>query len=303
MTVHTSTNHDIAEKLREIAELLDVQEQNPYRPEAYRRAADTIDALDADLRELLQERGMRGLLELPTIGQSIAGAIYEILHTGRWSHLERLRDDTDPEQLFQAVPGIGPELAQRIHRTLQIDTLEGLEAAAHDGRLMDVPGVGPRRAAAVRVAVYSLLNRTRARRGRPVKEPGIEVLLDVDREYRERAEAGQLPRIAPKRFNPRREAWLPVLNTRREVWSFTALYSNTARAHQQQRTRDWVVIYFHDRRRREGQHTVVTATSGALEGRRVVRGREAECRAYYESFDDGSARRPEPGLLPLFGQA
>jgi hypothetical protein len=166
---------------------------------------------------------------------------------------------------------------------------------------MDVPGVGPRRAAAVRAALASLLNRVRARRMRPVTEPGVEVLLDVDREYRRRAEAGQLRCIAPKRFNPRREAWLPVLNTRRGPWSFTALYSNTARAHQQQRTRDWVVLYFHDRRRREGQHTVVTSSGGALDGRRLVRGREAECRAYYERLE-APARGPEPGVLPLFEQ-
>jgi len=98
---------------------------------------------------------------------------------------------------------------------------------------------------------------------------------------REKAAAGKLPTIAPKRFNPKGEAWLPVLHARRGGWHFTALYSNTATAHRLGRTRDWVVIYFYDGEHAEGQHTVVTETRGPLAGRRVVRGREAECRAWY----------------------
>ena len=94
------------------------------------------------------------------------------------------------------------------------------------------------------------------------------------------AAAGTLRTIAPKRFNPEGAAWLPILHTQRGEWHFTALYSNTARAHELGRTRDWVVIYFYDDHHVEGQHTVVTETRGALAGRRVVRGREAECRAH-----------------------
>jgi len=66
----------------------------------------------------------------------------------------------------------------------------------------------------------------------------------------------------------------------RGQWHFTALFSNTARGHELGKTRDWVVIYLYDDRHTE-QHTVVTETRGALVGKRVVRGREAECRAHY----------------------
>jgi hypothetical protein len=105
----------------------------------------------------------------------------------------------------------------------------------------------------------------------------VGVLLDVDREYRDLARRGVLPKIAPRRFNPSGEAWLPVLHTERGPWSFTVLYSNTARAHELQRTDDWVVIYFHRDDAPEGLRTVVTETHGPLAGERVVRGREAEC--------------------------
>jgi putative hydrolase len=110
----------------------------------------------------------------------------------------------------------------------------------------------------------------------------VNVLLDVDREYRARADAKTLRMIAPKRFNPDGEAWLPILHTDRDKWHFTALYSNTARAHELGKVRDWVVLYFHSDSGGEAQRTVVTETHGPLPGQRVVRGRERECLEAYE---------------------
>ena len=79
----------------------------------------------------------------------------------------------------------------------------------------------------------------------------------------------------PRPFNPRHEAWLPILHTERNGRRYTALFSNTERAHRLGRTRDWVVLYFDDPR---GKHqcTVVTECQAPLRGRRVVRGREME---------------------------
>ena len=111
--------------------------------------------------------------------------------------------------------------------------------------------------------------------------PGVDILLDVDREYREKAQAGSLPKIAPRRMNPEGKAWLPVLHTRFGPWHFTALFSNTERAHELHRIFDWVVIFHSDPEGGEGQATVVTERRGALTGRRVVRGREPECARRY----------------------
>ena len=86
-------------------------------------------------------------------------------------------------------------------------------------------------------------------------EPSVEELLDVDREYREKAAANELPTIAPRRFNPSGKAWLPILHTQRGERNYTALYSNTARAHELGRTRDWVILYY-DGGRDEHQFTV-----------------------------------------------
>jgi len=108
--------------------------------------------------------------------------------------------------------------------------------------------------------------------------PAVATLLEVDREYRSKAATGQLQRIAPRRFNPEHEASLPVLHARRDGRHFTALYSNTERAHDLHRTHDWVVIFY------DGRCTVVTEYRGALKGMRVVRGREPECLKHYRSL-------------------
>jgi len=121
--------------------------------------------------------------------------------------------------------------------------------------------------------------------------PDAGLLLEIDREYREKARAGQLRRIAPRRMNPEGDAWLPVLNTRFGPWHFTALFSNTERAHELHRTSDWVVIYFSDSEGEDGQATVVTERRGALTGRRVVRGREPECARHYAASDPATPPR------------
>ena len=61
-----------------------------------------------------------------------------------------------------------------------------------------------------------------------------------------------------------------MLHVTRDGWHFTALFSNTAQAHQLGRTSDWVVIYYYDDEHTEGQHTVVSETHGPLAGRRVI---------------------------------
>jgi putative hydrolase len=280
-----SLNARCADRLREAADLLHAQGANPFRVSAYRKAAATVLDLPEDLGAIIDREGLPGLEALPNIGRGIASALLEMTRSGRWIQLERLRGSADPVQLLTVVPGLGHRLAERIHDELHVDTLEGLELAAHDGRLESVPGVGPRRAAAIRASLQAMLSRSRPARttssGQAAAEPDVATLLAVDEEYRTKAAAGSLPTIAPRRFNPSGEAWLPVLHSVRDGWHFTALYSNTAQAHQLNRTRDWVVLYFYDDEHAEGQHTVVTETHGPLSGRRVVRGREAQCRAHY----------------------
>lgn len=274
----SSFNQSVARILRDCAALLRQQGANPFRVNAYIRAAQTLESLSGDVRDMLRNEGMDGLMQLPFIGRGLASSIAEIVRTGRLSQLDRLRGEADPEVVFQTIPSIGPSLAHAIHDCLHVETLEALEIAAHTGQLATVRGIGPRRAAAIRSNLAGVLGRVGTRHRVPDKAPSIQLLLDVDREYRSKVAANSLPKIAPRRFNPEGRAWLPILHTDRQDWHFTALFSNTARAHELHRIDDWVVLYFYDGDHREGQHTVVTETRGPMKGWRVVRGREAECR-------------------------
>jgi len=276
-TTAPAVNLDVAEHFREAADLLEAQDASPFRVRAYRQGASTLSQLDRSAETIYEQEGREGLEDLPNIGASLTNAIVEMLETGgQWRFLERLEGTVTPESVFRQVAGIGPELAERIHDQLDIDTLEELEQAAHDGRLDAVEGFGERRLQTVRESLESKLRR---RRDGDADVP-VSELLDVDREYRRKAVRDELRRIAPRRFNPEGEAWLPILHTERDGRHYTALYSNTARAHELDKTDDWVVLYLEDTD--QAQWTVVTETSGPLEGKRVVRGREAECRRHYE---------------------
>jgi hypothetical protein len=275
------SNAEIARQLRATAELLEAQGANPFRVRAWRGAAELVVSSVRPIAELVDLEGTAGLDRIPGVGPGLAHAITDLVQTGRLAVLDRLHGLTDPVTLLAGVPGIGPVLAGRIHHDLGIGALEDLEMAAHDGRLAGMTGIGPKRLEGIRHALAGRLKRPRppaelAERHRPP----VEELLDVDREYRRKARAGELPLIAPRRFNPRREAWLPVLHTVRGARHHTALFSNTSQAHRLGRVHDWVVLYFNGHRG-DGQSTVVTEHSGPLRGRRVVRGREGECLRHY----------------------
>lgn len=277
------SNREIASKLRTVAALLEEQQANPFRVTAYRHAAATVDALTEPLAEKVLRDGFSALTELPGIGAGIARSISEFIATGRMSRLDSLQAGHDPIVLFEQIPGIGTILAHRIVETLHIDSLQALELAAHNGRLKEVPGFSAKKIDLAQTWLAHVLGPRRLFMdpGQLMPEPPVSLLLQIDAVYREKAAEGKLPVIAPKRFNPTGEAWLPVMHRSQQGWHFTALFSNTARAHQLHRTHDWVVIYFHDDAHHEGQHTVVTETHGTLIGKRVVRGREAEYREYY----------------------
>jgi hypothetical protein len=291
-----STNQEIAACLHELADLLEAQGANQFRVRAYRIAADNLRNLSVPVHKILEAEGLPGLLQLPGIGHSLARSLDKLCRTGRLPLLQRLRGEAGPEHFFMTLPGIGPELASRIHEQLGVESLPELEAAAHDGRLGHVPGMGRKRIQAIQEVLRGRFRRPTAIQAVPsADEPPLKEILDVDREYSEKAAAGQLRQIAPRRFNPAGEAWLPLLHTQRGDRHYTALYSNTARAHQLDMTHDWVVIY-RDDHEGHGQWTVITAQFGPLKGQRIIRGREKE-------FATGTApeqREPLQPTLPGF---
>jgi len=251
---------------------------------SYRRAATEVEALTDAVSDLYLVGGRERLEEIPGVGRALSSSIAEIVETGHLGLLQRLEAERSPADAFRRLPGVGHRLAHRIQEELGVSSLEELEIAAHDGRLESVEGIGPKRAQGIRDALAGVLGRRSwSRAAEPAHRahrPPVAVLLDVDREYRTRARLAELRRIAPRRFNPSGEAWLPIMEVERDGWQLKALFSNTARAHELGRTHDWVVIYYH-RDGDDGQCTVVTAHGGRLRDLRIVRGREPECARYY----------------------
>lgn len=281
------SNSQIADSLEEVARLLEEQGANMFRVRAYRTAAANLRRLAQPVGEIVNAKGTSGLLELPGIGYSLARSIDRMCHTGRLPLLQRLRGEAGPEHLFMTLPGIGLEYATRIHEQLGVESLPELESAARDGRLAKVPGMGPKRLRGIQEALRGRMRWLPESRFLPAEspsgEPKISEILDVDREYREKAEKDQLRRISPRRLNPSGEPWLPILHTQRGDRQYTALYSNTPRAHDLGMTHDWVVV-FRDDHDGHGQWTVITSRFGPLLGKRIVRGRESECAAYYSQI-------------------
>jgi hypothetical protein len=284
------SNEQLARCLSEIADRLDAQRANPYRVRAYRSAAVTVHELNRPVHEMLADEGVGGLAKLPGIGKSLSRALEKLTRTGRLALLEQLRGTTTGDQSLATVPGIGRKTASRIHSLLGIETLADLYTAAYDGRLEHLPGIGRKRLRAVRESLAGRLHPPPrpAKANKTVKavEERLDLslvadLLGIDEEYRRKAEADRLLRIAPRQFNPTGEAWLSILETHRGDTRFKAFFSNSARAHEFGTLRDWVVICC-DQKLRKGQWTIVTARRGALKGRRIIRGHESECAEFYK---------------------
>jgi hypothetical protein len=177
-----------------------------------------------------------------------------------------------------ALTKISETLAQR---ALQrgICTLEDLELAAYDGRLSKIAGFGTKRILAV--GAGGVRHLSHPPRSVPMAQPPTAAaLLLLDAEYRRLAARGQLPLVAPRRFNPEHHAWLPVWHLEEGEWTFTVMYSNTARAFELGKRRDWVIIVY-ERDGDDDHCTVVTEHRGPLQGQRVIRGRERACVRHY----------------------
>jgi len=234
------TNDQVANVLDQIADLLETQDANPFRIRAYRDGAHTVRTTADSVAVMVRDGREDALQELPNVGEGIARVVGCYVRTGRSDILERLKGVVAPGELFTQVPGIGEELAERIARQLDVSTLEELEQAAYDGRLEEVEGFGPERVRNARVSLAGMLSTAAQRRRRPAggeeepsEQPSVAVFLDVDEEYRRKADAGRLRKIAPKRFNPEGEAWLPI-----RIVIENRIGDSSSRGHQV----EWIVV-------------------------------------------------------------
>ncbi|MEM1055041.1 MAG: helix-hairpin-helix domain-containing protein [Bacteroidota bacterium] len=185
------TNTELADVLGQMAELLVRRgEPNPYRVHAYLQAAAMLRSLDTPAAEIYGEGGREALTELPGIGVNLAQHLAEYIERGRVGLRDRLMASGDPAALLATVPGIGEALAERLVAS-GIRTLTSLESAAHDGRLAQIAGIGPRRLEAIRLQLNSILHRSARRRVRRVRRQVARLSALRHREEEARAEATQ----------------------------------------------------------------------------------------------------------------
>jgi DNA polymerase (family 10) len=136
------SNAELAATFRDIADMLDVLDEVPYKAVAYRRAADTIERYPSALTPLITSGRMP---KLTGVGPAIGARLTELATTGRLEYHDTLRAQVPPglSEVLR-VPGIGPRTARQLHLELGIGSLDDLREAAEAGRIQSVPGMSAR---------------------------------------------------------------------------------------------------------------------------------------------------------------
>jgi len=145
MPVH---NADIAAIFEEVADLLEIQGENPFRIRAYRNAAREMQSLGVPASEMLAKG--EDLTELPGIGHDLAAKIREIVETGKCKALEKLRAKFPPTiTTLLKLPGLGPKRVKMLYDEIKVESIAALKQAARAGLIRELPGFGEKTEAAI----------------------------------------------------------------------------------------------------------------------------------------------------------
>ena len=178
MTGPPPDNAEIARQLDAFASLLELAGAGPYTARAYRRASDLIRSTPAPVAELVREGRAR---ELRGIGPGIERRLQELVETGEIEELKALQREISPELAgLGRFLGVSVKRMLEIGRVLGVGSLEELREAAHEGRLREVPGVGPE---TERKLLATLAREPRAAAPRPLllhrSRPLVEVIAEA----------------------------------------------------------------------------------------------------------------------------
>ena len=151
-------NRQLAETFTLVADLLEIKGEIVYKTLAYRKASESLMGLGREASEYWKEGKLQ---EIPGVGKAIAEKIDELLQTGKLGFLERLKQEVPPSLAeWLPIPGLGPKRTAMIWKTLGISTFAELEAAAKEGKLRDLPGMGEKSEAAILEGIASLSRRS-----------------------------------------------------------------------------------------------------------------------------------------------
>ena len=150
------TNREIADLLNNVGDILEIMGENRFKVIAYRRAAENILSLGRDIRTYWQAGTLK---EIPGVGEAIADKLDELLKTGRLAYYEKLLEQVPPGVIsLLTIPDVGPKTAKLMWEMLGLQSVAEVEAAAHAGKLRDLPGLGSKSEAKI-LAGIELLHR------------------------------------------------------------------------------------------------------------------------------------------------
>jgi len=140
-------NEAIAHRFFQLAALMDIRGDDPFRLRSYRNAAEAIETWPIPLSKIATEEGLAGLQTIPGVGKAIAQKILELLDKGTFDAWERLIAET-PESVLDLldIPGIGPKTAAMLHQKFKVSSREELKTFVAGGGLDMVDGIGPKTA-------------------------------------------------------------------------------------------------------------------------------------------------------------
>ena len=152
------TNREVAEILRQIADMLEIKGEVIYKAMAYRRAADNILNLGRDINEVWREGKLR---EIPGVGKSLAEKLDELLRTGRLEYYEQLKEEIPPGVVAMlAIPEVGPKTAKLLFEKLGLTSVAEVERAAREGKLRTLPGLGEKSERKILAGIEALHRRS-----------------------------------------------------------------------------------------------------------------------------------------------
>ena len=140
-------NEEIARRFNRMAALMEVRGEDSFRIRSYRMAAEAIETWPTPMREIADEQGLSGLLEIPGVGKALGGKIVELIETNTFNAWERLTAETPATVLdLLELPGVGPKTAAILHHKFKIASLDELRKFIVGGGLEMVDGIGPKTA-------------------------------------------------------------------------------------------------------------------------------------------------------------
>jgi len=188
-------NAELAKVFQDIADLLELKGENPFKIRAYQRAAFSLEHLPEEVEELVREDRLK---EIPGVGEAIAKKITELVSTGHLKYYEELKSEFPAGiSALLDVPGIGPRTAMLLSRELDIKSIDELESAIIEGRVASLPRLGEKTAENILHHIQTLRRKDRRI---PIGEalPVVEEILAQLREVpglRNLTPAGSLRRF------------------------------------------------------------------------------------------------------------